>query len=331
VDAATPGNPAVSLALVGVTEVGDRVQAWLTDTATGEREIAGPGESAFGFAVKRIGSDSVILSRGGREYSLRLGQKQIPIARTAAAAPAPPADGSSAAAPRQRRRAARSGPVFLPQSYLESIGSVQDAIPPEENSISPQRDGDDRFSGLAPGAAGVPEDPRLTEDQGPYWNPYLGSAGSPGTWYPDMTGGYPVYPGYPGYPAYSGYPGYPLYPGDAAGYPGGAPAPDVDTGAAPWMTPYGGAGYYPSGVTPYPGGPVYPTFTRYRTPPLGWQRGGPGFPGVMPLPDNPQTSRRQGGQFMGGYTPGGAPGLSGNPQALRRRGATNRDMFAPAR
>src|SRR5437762_1984339 len=51
--AEAPVDPAKNIALVGVTEVGDEVRAWLVDIATQQRETVGTGDSAYGFKVKQ--------------------------------------------------------------------------------------------------------------------------------------------------------------------------------------------------------------------------------------------------------------------------------------
>ena len=67
-----------NIALMGVTHEGGADQVWLVDTAEGRRETAAAGESAFGFRVKTISDDSVVLSKNGDEYTVRMGDKEIP-------------------------------------------------------------------------------------------------------------------------------------------------------------------------------------------------------------------------------------------------------------
>lgn len=67
------------IALTGVTQQGDAPTAWLMDISTHERETAAPGESAFGFVVKEIGTESVLLAQDGEEFTVWMGDKEIPV------------------------------------------------------------------------------------------------------------------------------------------------------------------------------------------------------------------------------------------------------------
>jgi hypothetical protein len=71
-------SPVKSLALMGLTHRGKEDTAWLVDISNMERETAEVGDRAFGFTVKEIGAETVLLSRNGTEYELRLGEKSIP-------------------------------------------------------------------------------------------------------------------------------------------------------------------------------------------------------------------------------------------------------------
>lgn len=73
-----------NLALLGVTYSGGKDAAWIMDLNTRDRETAAVGESLLGFAVKEIEPDRVLLSRGGRDYSLRLGEKPVLVASASA-------------------------------------------------------------------------------------------------------------------------------------------------------------------------------------------------------------------------------------------------------
>jgi len=72
-------SPVKSLALMGLTHRDHEDTAWLVDIDNMARETAEVGERAFGFTVKEIGAESVLLSRNGVEYELRLGEKSIPV------------------------------------------------------------------------------------------------------------------------------------------------------------------------------------------------------------------------------------------------------------
>lgn len=73
-------DPVKNIALMGVTFSGGKDVAWLVDLSSRERELAGEGQSAFGFHVESLEPDRVVLSRGGTEYSLRLGEKPMQMA-----------------------------------------------------------------------------------------------------------------------------------------------------------------------------------------------------------------------------------------------------------
>lgn len=72
-------DPVKNLALVGVTHEGSTDTAWLYDLESRTRENVMVGEKAFGFTVRKIDDESVRLVRGGSEFVLHLGQKQIPV------------------------------------------------------------------------------------------------------------------------------------------------------------------------------------------------------------------------------------------------------------
>jgi hypothetical protein len=86
-----PVSPVKSIALMGVTHQDAGETAWLVNVDTRERELASEGESAFGLTVKEIGPESVLVTHDGQEYTLGLGEKQIPMveAPQPAAAEAP--------------------------------------------------------------------------------------------------------------------------------------------------------------------------------------------------------------------------------------------------
>lgn len=69
-----------NLALLGVTYADGKDAAWLMDLGNRNRETAAVGEAVLGFTVKEIEPDRVLLTRGGRDYSLRLGEKPILVA-----------------------------------------------------------------------------------------------------------------------------------------------------------------------------------------------------------------------------------------------------------
>lgn len=73
-------DPVKNIALMGVTQQGDDGRAWLVDLESRTREVVGEGEEAFGFTVKEIDDESVLLARGTETFHLRLGEKSIPPA-----------------------------------------------------------------------------------------------------------------------------------------------------------------------------------------------------------------------------------------------------------
>lgn len=75
----TPAAAVKQIALMGVTQQGEAPTAWLIDISTHERETAAPGESAFGFVVKQISAESVLLAQDGEEFTVRMGDKEIPV------------------------------------------------------------------------------------------------------------------------------------------------------------------------------------------------------------------------------------------------------------
>jgi len=74
----TPEAAIKQIALTGVTQQGDAPTAWLVDIGTHERETVALGESAFGFVVKEIGTESVLLAQDGEEFTVHMGDKEIP-------------------------------------------------------------------------------------------------------------------------------------------------------------------------------------------------------------------------------------------------------------
>ncbi|MGV3724658.1 MAG: hypothetical protein ACO1SX_27490, partial [Actinomycetota bacterium] len=89
--AESPAEASVKqIALMGVTQQGDEITAWLVDLTTQAREEAEAGESAFGFNVKEVSAESVVLAQGNEEFTVRLGEKELPVvaAEQPAAVPA---------------------------------------------------------------------------------------------------------------------------------------------------------------------------------------------------------------------------------------------------
>jgi hypothetical protein len=70
-----------SVALMAVTHEDGKDRAWLVNLKTSdrEREEASVGDSVFGFKVKEIDPESVVLADGRSEFKLRLGDKPIQL------------------------------------------------------------------------------------------------------------------------------------------------------------------------------------------------------------------------------------------------------------
>jgi hypothetical protein len=111
-----------NLALFGITHDGSRSHAWLLDRDSGERESPSVGESAFGVTVKEIEGERVVLTAGGAQVRLRLGERPIRLASASSEGEtaergadgwAPPVPAGGAAA-RTARAAARSARGFRP-------------------------------------------------------------------------------------------------------------------------------------------------------------------------------------------------------------------------
>lgn len=267
--------PVRDVALMGVTNLGDRTEAWLVNVRNRQRERARPGESAFGFVVKRVGPEEVVLSREGRRYTLHLGEKPVPAAPV--------------------RVAANSGIHHrtAPPNRMAAVTAVDSAV--EDSDLPPDE--------AAPRAdTALPRQYPTPVTVAPAVSPYVVDAyGNPV--YP--PGYYPAYPGtaiYPGMAPGYGYPGgSTAYPDWATAYPG-TPIPGMQYSSSypwvqqyglpvPWDVPFAGwQGAYPSGSPlGVPGNPQ--TWRR--------QNGGFNGNGTMtqgtPAATNPQTMRRRTG------------------------------------
>ncbi|MGV3721683.1 MAG: hypothetical protein ACO1SX_12295 [Actinomycetota bacterium] len=279
-----PVPPPRALALVGVTSVGARTQAWLVDLDTRQRATLSVGESAFGYRLKRVDPERVVLTRGGQDFPLRLGEKNVPPA-----APAPPPVAAAlppvVAAPPELVNPPLEAPA---EPFEEPLSPEPEPLEPAE--VTPQRD----LRQAPEFYPGYPFGPRLSPEEAAAMGVYPGYY--PGAEYPYYPGLYPPYldasQPYPGgFDPYAGAPaGYPAwaYPDAPLGYPAWTyPDPALD----PWAYRSPTLGQWDS---PW----VSPSNSRYRT-------------GGAVSRWNAQTSRRQSGYFSGG-----APS---NPQTMRRR------------
>lgn len=73
-----PEDPVKNIALTGVAHEGGRDVAFLLDLKSNEREQVRAGDRAFGFTLRKVEPESVVLARGSSEYTVRLGDKAVP-------------------------------------------------------------------------------------------------------------------------------------------------------------------------------------------------------------------------------------------------------------
>jgi hypothetical protein len=76
--AAAKDEAVKNIALTGVTDGAGQSLAWFVDISNNDRQTAEKGSAAFGFTVKEIHADSVLLTRGSDEFLVRMGDKQVP-------------------------------------------------------------------------------------------------------------------------------------------------------------------------------------------------------------------------------------------------------------
>jgi hypothetical protein len=112
--AARPADPLADLALTGVVQVGNRLQVLIEKVSARTGRYVALNEEFEGFRVVLIGQNSAVLERGGKQYTLRMGSKELPDRPGAAPAtsPAPSATSESsgpASASRPPSVGARSG------------------------------------------------------------------------------------------------------------------------------------------------------------------------------------------------------------------------------
>ncbi len=75
-----PADPLADLALTGVVQAGDRLQVLIERISTGTGSYVALHEQFDGFRVVLIGPTSVVLERGGKQYTLAMGGRQMPTA-----------------------------------------------------------------------------------------------------------------------------------------------------------------------------------------------------------------------------------------------------------
>ena len=256
--------PPTNVALIGVTEVAGKTQAWLVDLRTQRRETVSPGQEAFGYRVKRVDPERVTLTRGKQQFTVRLGEKPLPVAT--APAVVPPAPVLIRPAQRMPRVTAARIEVPVEEFQPEIAPPVTTNVEPQP---SPERTPAPEFYPGYPGqpdygfAPGYGFDPRYPEMTDPYPNGYFG--------YPGYGSGYPrMSPEASGYPDYLGQP----YPG--ALYP-------------TWPAPYGMSGVPATTGPDFLGNVSGPRGPRWNSQTS--RRRGAFLPGGTPT--NPQTQRRR--------------------------------------
>lgn len=75
-----PSDPTRQIALIAVAEANGSERAVLMNLDTQERVHATEGDTAFGFRVAAIGEDRVELAKDDSRYTIRLGEKPVPVA-----------------------------------------------------------------------------------------------------------------------------------------------------------------------------------------------------------------------------------------------------------
>ncbi|MBM3471876.1 MAG: hypothetical protein FJX75_01220 [Armatimonadetes bacterium] len=89
-----PADPLADLALTGVVQVGGRLQVLIEKLSTRTGRYVALHEEFEGFRVVLIGENSAVLDRGGKQFTLLMGSKQLPDQAAAA-----PAGGAAATGP----------------------------------------------------------------------------------------------------------------------------------------------------------------------------------------------------------------------------------------
>lgn len=248
-----------NLALVGVTQVGARSQAWLMDLDSRTKETVSPGGTAFGFRVKSVGPEQVTLTRGGKEYALRLGERQVPtVAAVPVRTPAPTVSGTLALP-----RAATLPEVFAqPVVVVPAPEVARDAAATADAARA-------RAARVDPNG-----DPRLLPDVYPGYGALPGYGLVPGYGFDPLAAAYPDAAALYGYPGYFGG----VSPEEAYFYGMNPYAP-----ATAWGSPYAGA-------SPFTGNGLdlsAPRWTRQS----GRRQNVDPFRGEISV--NPQTQRRR--------------------------------------
>jgi len=103
-----PPDPLADLALTGVIGIGGQLQALIERISTRLGRYLAIGEEIDGFHLKSIQPTSVVLVKQGKEYTLRMGDKELP-AGPSASAPAGPPSGAGPPGPRPPGAGPRSG------------------------------------------------------------------------------------------------------------------------------------------------------------------------------------------------------------------------------
>jgi hypothetical protein len=107
--ASQPADPLADLALTGVVQVGKRLQVLIENASAGTGQYVALNEEFEGFRVVLIGPSSAVLERGGKQYTLRMGSKELPVRPNAAPATSPV---PSALSQSSRPESTSEGPQF---------------------------------------------------------------------------------------------------------------------------------------------------------------------------------------------------------------------------
>lgn len=173
------------LALVGVTQIGDRVQAWLVNLDTRGKATLNPGETAFGYRLQKVGPEQVTLVRNGKPFVLRLDDHQTPQSQVAG----------------YRSEVRPNGTAEIPDPAVSVVERAPTGTP---GNPAPQIINEVVVEPTAPLVTGVPEAGEEFRDGDRYpvaLDPYGGSGyapfyvpdylGAPG-YYPPWASQYPV-------------------------------------------------------------------------------------------------------------------------------------------
>lgn len=206
VSAAAQSDAPEHLALVGVTQIGNRSEAWVVNLRTGGKATLRPGDSAFGYRLQRVGPEQATLTRGDQRFVLRLGEQQLPVQQVAGSRTELRSEPDAPTVTIQEATPASRAPV---QRVVTEVVVPEAARPRDE---------------LLPNSTAIDAVPPVMVTD-PAW------LGYPGLRSP-FAGAMLPYTGAPGYAAYpewaAGYPGPPIGYGSLGAPYLGAPLTELD-------------------------------------------------------------------------------------------------------